>query len=451
MATAQGTAQVPAQAPPLRPLAVTQLDEQKQGTDLESTRPITVTLSDPTPITDLLFMLVRDTRLSVVPDADVQGTFRGELKDVTLRQALEMILEPHGYDYSVQGNLIRVFRRRFETRRFDLNYVITRRVGSRTLAASNAIAPSGTPGANASISANAQGSSADVTATDAGDIFADVAVGVQTLLSPEGRFNMDKKAALLQATDFPERLDQIQLYLDAVQHRSTRQVQIQAKVIEIELSDAFGGGIDWDQVTGEPVSVTQDVTALLKALESRGKVNVLANPMVIAMNNEPAIMRVATQDVFFKTTTHTDAASGRVLQTTVEPQAISEGVVLSVTPQIAGDGMINMSIMPTLTERTGHATSRLGDKVPIVRVREANTLIRVHENQTIVIAGLMDESMYPEQRKVPVLGHLPGLGAIFRSQTMSRRKTELVILLTPTIMTPARVAQATAEALERVR
>ena len=103
-----------------------------------ATRPVSITLSEPTPITDLLLMLVRDTRLSVVPDPDVQGTFRGELNDVTLRQALEMILQPHGYDYSVQGNLIRVFKRRFETRRFDLNYVITRRSGSRTLSASNA-------------------------------------------------------------------------------------------------------------------------------------------------------------------------------------------------------------------------------------------------------------------------------------------------------------------------
>lgn len=438
VATAQGSAQVPAQ-PPLRPLAVTQLDERQQGSDLDSTRPITITLSDPTPITDLLLMLVRDTRLSVVPDPDVQGTFRGELKDVTLRQALEMILQPHGYDYSVQGDLIRVFRRRLETRRFDLNYVITRRTGSRTLSASNTIG---------------QGSSAEVTDTDAGDIFSDVAAGVQTLLSPEGRFNMDRKAALLQATDFPDRLDQIQLYVDAVQHRATRQVQIQAKVIEVTLNDEFAAGIKWDQLTtpaGESVSVTKDVAALLEALESQGKVNVLASPTVNAMNNEPAIMRVGTQDVYFKTTTQTDAASGRLVQTTVEPQSIIEGVVLSVTPQISGDGMINMSIMPTLTERTGHATSRLGDKVPILSVREANTLVRVHDSETIVIAGLMDERRHPEQRKVPVLGHVPGLGAMFRGETTSRRKTDLVILLTPIVMTPARVVKAAATELERVR
>ena len=437
LVTAQGSAQAP-QAP-LRPLAVTQLDERQQGTDLDSTRPITITLSDPTPITDLLLMLVRDTRLSVVPDPDVQGTFRGELKDVTLRQALEMILQPHGYDYSVQGNLIRVFRRRLETRRFDLNYVTTRRTGSRTLSPSNAIG---------------QGSSAVVNETDAGDIFSDVAAGVQTMLSPEGRFNMDRKAALLQATDFPDRLDQIQLYLDAVQHRATRQVQIQAKVIEVTLNDEFAAGINWDQLTtpaGETVSVTRDVAALIKALESQGKVNVLASPTVNAMNNEPAIMRVGTQDVYFRTTTQTDAASGRLVQTTVEPQSITEGVVLSVTPQIAGDGMINMSIMPTLTERTGHATSRLGDKVPILSVREANTVVRVHDSDTIVIAGMMDERTHPEQRRVPLLGRVPGLGTMFRGETTSRRKTDLVILLTPTIMTPARIARTAATEPQRVQ
>jgi len=101
LAVGQGSAQVP--QPPLRPLAVTQLDERPQANDLDSTRPITLSTTDPTPITDLLQLLVRDTRLSVVPDPEVTGTFSGDLKDVTLRQALEMILQPHGLDYSVQA------------------------------------------------------------------------------------------------------------------------------------------------------------------------------------------------------------------------------------------------------------------------------------------------------------------------------------------------------------
>ena len=475
VAAAQGSAQSPAQAMPagqgtLRPLAVTQLDERQQGSELDSTRPLSITLSEPIPIADLLLMLVRDTRLSVVSDPDVQGTFRGELNDVTLRQALEMILEPHGYDYSVQGNLIRVFKRRLETRRFDLNYVMTRRSASRTVSASNAIAPSGTPGATPDMAARPQGSAAQVTNIDLGDIFADIAVGVQTLLSPDGRFNIDKRAALLQVTDFPDRLDQVRLYLDAVHDRATRQVQIHARVIEIALNDEFAAGINWPLLierAGDAVLVTQAVAAaaggtrtvslnikdfngLLRAFASQGTVNVKASPMVNALNNEPVIMRIGTQDVFFKTTTQTDALTGRIVQTTVEPHTITEGVVLSVTPQIASDGMINMSITPSLTERTGQATSRLGDAVPILSVREADTLVRVRENETIVIAGLLEERESRQQRKVPLLGDLPGVGAMFRGETASRHKTDLVILLTPRVMASARIAEAAAKELERV-
>jgi MSHA biogenesis protein MshL len=459
---AQGSAQGPAQARPasqgtLQPLVVTQLDERLQDSDLDNMRPVSITLAEPTLITDLLLMLVRGTRLSVVSDPDVQGTFRGELKDVTPRQALDMILQPHGYDYSVQGNLIRVFKRRLETRRFDLNYVVTRRTSSRTLSASSAITP-------------AEGSSAEVTDTDAADVFTDLATGVQTLLSAQGRFNLDRKAALLQATDFPERLDQIQLYLDAVHNRATRQVQIQAKVIEVVLDDLFATGLNWPLLlkrAGDAVSLTQTITptgsgamtmglqikdfaGLLNAFGSQGKVNVMANPTINTLNNEPVVVRVGTQDVFFRTTTQTDASTGRILQTTTEPRAITEGVVLSVTPQIASDGMINMSISPSLTERTGQATSRFGDSVPILSVREADTLVRVHEQETIVITGLMDELERPGPRKVPFLGDLPGIGGMFRGESTSRRKTDLVILLTPTVMTPARIAEAAAKELERV-
>src|SRR5206468_12183931 len=130
--------------------------------------------------------------------------------------------------------------------------------------------------------------------------------------------------------------------------------------------------------------------------------------------NEPAVMRVGTQDVFFKTTSQVDAVTGRILQTTVEPQAITEGVVLSVTPQITGDVMINLSITPILTERTGQAVSRFGDTVPILSVREADTLVRVHENETIVIAGLISERTSKGRSKVPIIGNLPGIGGLFR-------------------------------------
>ena len=401
---------------------MTQLDEPQEVADLEGIRSITLSAAEPTPIDALLLLLVSGTRLSVVADPDVTGTFRGELKQVTLRQALDMVLQPRGFDYSVQGNLIRVFKRRLDTRIFDLNSVLTR----RTVASDQRGIPSGV-------------SLTDVASPEAGDVITDLTAGVQTLLSADGRFNMDRKAALMQVTDYADRLDRIGLYLDTLQSRAARQVSIQARVIEVELNDEFSSGIDWTLLmrrAGGSVSLAQEVRpsggsrpftavlnikdfpGLLTALGAQGRANVMATPHVNALNNEPAIMRVGTQDVFFRTTSQVDAA-GRTLHT-VEPLAVVEGVLLGVTPQISGDGMITLSITPSLTERTGQAVSRFGDAVPILRIREADTLVRVRENETVVIAGLMG--------------------------TRAKRKTDLVILLTSTIVTPVRAPLASAHA-----
>ena len=118
--------------------------------------------------------------------------------------------------------------------------------------------------------------------------------------------------------------------------------------------------------------------------------NVLSSPRIIAMNNEPAIMRAATQDA----------------------HSLTESIVLSLTAQISADGIIHMNVNPSVTERTGLATSQLGDQVPLITVREADTMVRVRQGETIVIAGLMHERT-------------------------DRRKTDLVILLTPTLVRPS--------------
>ena len=103
--------------PPLEPLIVTQLDDQTRVPDLDTAR-LSLLMSQPIPIKDFLLLLVRDTRVSIVPDPNVEGTFVGELKGVTVRQALE--LAPLGLDYAVDDGVVRVFERQRETRIFPL-------------------------------------------------------------------------------------------------------------------------------------------------------------------------------------------------------------------------------------------------------------------------------------------------------------------------------------------
>jgi MSHA biogenesis protein MshL len=472
-------------AAPLPAVPITQLDLNQPHPELDGQR-ISLGFSEPTPINDILLLLVRDTRLSIIPDPSLDQTFLGDIKNVSIREALDLILEPLGLDYRIRGQIIRVFPRELETRFYSIDYVITQRSGSRSIAGTTGASGSnlglGGTGQQSSLVAGgggiagsggggaSGGSTSQVSGTDSPNLYTDLGEGVKALLSAEGRMNLDRTAALLQVTDRASRLTRIEQYLEAVMLRVTRQVQIEAKVIEVELRDEFSAGINWRAVLGgltNNATASQtlapatsggftlalnvgDFSALLNAFAAQGKVNVLSSPRITAMNNEPAVMRIGTQDVFFTTTTQIDAQSGQIVQSTVTPQSLTEGVVLSVTPQISADGIIHMNINPSITERTGVATSRLGDQVPIISVRETDTLVRVRQGETIVIAGLMQDRASVDTTKIPVIGDVPLVGNLFKRTEKSRRKTDLVILLTPTVMGPGETVATTAREIQRL-
>jgi len=356
-----------AQSSAMPTLPVTQLDVRQTDPDLDGQR-ISVGFVRRTSIHDVLLLLVRDTRLSVIPDPSLDQTFIGDLKNVTVREALDLILEPLGLDYAVNGRVVRVSRRELETRFYSIDYVM--RTGSRSIGAAESPA-----------------------------LYTDLAEGVRTLLSANGRMSLDRIAAMVQVTDTPARLARVEQYLEAAMLRATRQVQIEGKIIEVELRDEFSSGIDWRAVqTGvanstapsQPLGPTSETlalalkpngfTALMNALAAQGTVNVLSSPLITAMNNEPAVMRVGPTD----------------------PQTPTDGMTLRVTPQISADGIIHLSINP------------------IVSAREADTLVRVRQGETIVIAGWMLDRETTNTGKT------------------TRRKTDLVILLTPTILGSSR-------------
>ena len=459
------------QVPGLVPIAVSQLEEGRRSDTLEQT--LSLSFAEPIAIRELLQLLVSGTNISVVLDPEVEGSFIGELKMVSLRQALDLILQPLSLEYSINESVLRVRKHQMQTRIFNINYVAFRHTGYGGSNTGIGYGNSGMGGYGGGFGmGGGYGGYGGGFGWGGGlDTFAEIEKGIAMLMSPDGRLNLDRKAGLMQVTDYSDKLDKIANYLEVVETRILRQVHIQAKVIEVEMNEEFSAGIDWSVVlrsAASAVTVTQrlaptnsqsaftmgvnikDFKGLLNAFASQGRVNVMASPRVMAMNNEPAVMRVGTQDVFFVTTSQVDSATGQILQTTVTPQAISEGITLNVIAQISDDGMIHLSISPTITERTGIATSRLGDQVPIVSVRETDTVVRVQEGETIVIAGLMQERTIGQKTKVPVLGDIPLVGGLFRRDDRSKKKVDLVILLTPTVVTPGDVAAMSASDQQRL-
>jgi type II secretory pathway component HofQ len=375
--------QAPLQRPGQMPaLPLTQLDERVLAGDLDN-RTFTLTFAQPVPVKDLLLLIVRGTNLSIVPDPAISGSFIGELKNVTVRQALGLILRPLGLDSALDGSVVRVFRREPETRIFDLNYIAAERVGASTVTGEGGPRTSGS-----------------VTSSVRADVFEDLTNGVRTLLTERATFNVDRKAGLLQVTDFPERLDRVAIYLDTVQDRVHRQVQIDARVIEVEPTDAKASGIDWAGVAAKmsgaptadvPVATRQtmnglrvtDVAKLLGLLGEQGTVTVVASPRLMALNNEPSIVRTDTMS-------------------------------FSVTPQISGDSVLTLSLAPIVKAPT---------------MMESDMLARVIDGETLVISGFTRDREIKERKAVGVTGGWFGRGTV-----VTRKRVELVILLTAKIV-----------------
>src|SRR6185436_10660653 len=153
---------------------------------------------------------------------DITGTFTGDLKELTMRQALEAVLFPRGFDYDVQGTLLRTFPRRTSTRLFTINYLNVRRTLERSVTNVAAVGSSNAP-------------ATQLTTVSSTDFYDDVRQGVQSLLSPSGRVHIDRSAGLVHVTDFPERLDQVGVYLETIQLRATRQVRLDAQLLSVAL------------------------------------------------------------------------------------------------------------------------------------------------------------------------------------------------------------------------
>lgn len=486
---------------PLPDLPATQLDEE--GGKVSPRRLYTLSVRNGN-IRDVLLAFGKRTDFNIVFGPDVDGTVTVDLKRVTLEEALDALLSPIGLVYRQEGTFVRVAKPAPETRIFTLNYMATTRTGSSGLSASagggvSVVSATGTTGTTTSGGGGSAGASSSVSSTDSVDLWADLQRTLATFLSPSGKVVVGRTAGLIAVTDFPANVRKVAQYLEVLEGSVQRQVMIEAQIIEVTLSRDFRAGIDWSlianqlrvspfgtiqgtltptasaassaataattaAVVSQALSVAssvfqvgiaakiggQTLQVLLSALSSQGTVNILSSPKLSTLNNQKAVMKVAVDDVFFTTTRQREVVTGTVTETVV-PQTITEGIVLDVTPQIGEDDVVTMNIRPSITERVGQATSPQGGTVPIVAVRAADTVVRVKDGHTVVIGGLMQTRSTRNTQGVPALQEVPVLGYLFRQQADEDRKTELVILLTPTVLIGRRQSELTAQELRVLR
>ncbi|MDO8136739.1 MAG: secretin and TonB N-terminal domain-containing protein [Candidatus Brocadiales bacterium] len=342
----------------------------------------------------------------------------------------------------------------------------------------------------------AGGGAATTTTTAAGTLGG---LGGTLPMGAKGLFSINRQAGIVMITAFPDTVVKAAELLEAIEGTIQRQVLIEAKIVEVTLRDAFRFGLNWEAIfirvasknnaislgqglsaaertllgtpqgirTRSNLGLAKDITrvegitqfsigakdteAILEALTRQGDVNVISSPKVSTLNNQTAIIRVGTQETFFAGVVQRQTVGGVITTTEgVVANPVTIGVTLDVTPQISASGIITMNIHPSITDKTGITKSRFGDEAPILDIREMDTVIRVKDGETIVLGGLMQEKKEVTENRTPALGKIPGLGWLFKDVTSDKKKTDLVIFLTPTVLLGERIEDLSMEEMERL-
>jgi len=284
---------------------------------------------------------------------------------------------------------------------------------------------------------------------------ADIKPEVEKALTPKlGAVRLDKRTNTLVVTDLALQMQEIRRVISAFD-RKTREVVIQARIMEVRLSDQLQIGVDWEALFKSIVDVhvtqvfpllpapalsgklilgtfaSDKFRAVLELLQSVGKTNILSTPQIAVVENEEAKILVGTREAYVTSAvTQTASAATTAEQVTF----VDVGLQLKVLPTINEEGFVSMKIKPEVSSVSRFLTTAAGNNIPIIDTSSAETSVMVKDGTTLVIAGLMKDEKVNTEKKLPLLGEVPILGALFRSRDDRVAKTELIFFLTPTII-----------------
>ena len=436
-------------------------DEAPQDVKVSDYGTVDISVKD-TDLSTVLEMLSIESKKNIITSKAVSATVSANLYDVTFHEALKSILDVNGYTYYEEGNFIYVItkeeavamekaRRKTESRIFELAYL-----------SANDAKEFITPLLSENGKASARGA-------------------VQPGMKPEvSNAGADEYAFTprLVVNDYPENLQAMATLLSTLD-TPPQQVLVESTILQSALDEANAFGVDFSVIGSmsftdltNPLSavnnllggsnatngfqpadnnaggvastvgnttgpaglkigiVSDDVSVFLRVLDEVTDTTVLARPKLMALNRQRAEVLVGVK-VGYLSTTSTETA------TTQNVQFLDTGIQLMFRPFITTDGMVRMELKPRVSEaRLRDVTDATGQivTIPDELTNEVTTNVRVKDGETVVLGGLFRDTTRTTRRQVPVLGDIPIVGAAFRGHDDKVERSEVIFLITPTIV-----------------
>jgi MSHA biogenesis protein MshL len=442
--------------------------------------------------------LVDDSNYNMILHPKVKGRITLDLKNVTVAEVMEVVRDVYGYDFEQTKTAFSVFPNTMRTRIFTMNYLNVNRSGASKMSVSSGQVTESVTGSGETASTTQSVSGSNISTESKSDFWTELKESLSALVGNKNGRNVvvSPQSGMIVVRAMPYELRTVEKFLSKTQSFVKRQVIIEAKILEVELNDRFQTGINWASlsisgsnqalagqtgggsifsgsgVTGiagnsgvlDPSSLSQisgtaatafggmfslalnvgnDFSAFIELLKTQGDVQVLSSPQISTLNNQKAVIKVGKDEFFItdvqsNTSTTTATAS---TQSNVELTPFFSGVALDVIPQISESGEVILHIHPsvsTVTEEIKNisisSSTSLSVPLAVSSIRESDSIIRARSGQVVIIGGLMQNSVEERVSKVPLLGDIPLLGALFRHTQEIKKKSELVILLKPIVV-----------------
>ncbi len=413
---------------------------------------------------------------------------RLSLKDATLPEVLNVVLNEHNLNYSLEGNVLKISY--LLTKTFHVNYISTDRestsstkvtlssgaVRQQTTTQNRQGAPS-----TSTMSAGESESGINVTSDDKFIFWSELLEQIRDILNrPEDTYEagdpvVDKESGLVTITGTKKQLDRVEEYIDNLMERLHKQVLIDVKMYAVVLNKGNETGIDWRQLyniqnfkinaenlttnenvyeikypgtvdvpyiktfgqgtaTFTDIVMTAKIGTIVKFLKSQGDVHSVSNPKVLTLNNQAAMITVGKQYFYkIKNSTTTSNTGGSTVAQNEIIDSVFAGILLDITPEIAADGTITLKINPSVSDTITPVTNDNQNRSmpPDLERRQMASVVTVKDGSHVILGGLITDKVNKSSNKVPLLGDIPLLGYAFRYDELTDEKVELVIIVTP--------------------